>query len=398
LSALARNPATGHLAENVLHFVRVLRAAGLALGPAKVLDALAAVEAAGIVRREDFRAALSAVLVARRDQVELFEQALRPLLAAPAPGREDDRLAPAPRALARGHAAAAGDSRKARAGAPGRAGGGKPIEPDRELELDAAFTFSPREVLQMKDFATMSAEELAEVRKVIARLELPLPRIPPAPHRAFGARPRRRPARHAARHDGRRGHRRAARAPHATKVPPPLVILCDFSGSMDRLRANAAAFPPCNRERPAPRARAHVRHAAYEYHAPPQASRRRRSARPGDASRGRLVGRNAHRRIARYVQSALVATPARAECGRAADQRRLDADAGAGLDFEMERLAKSCARLIWLNPLLRYAGFEARPAGIRAMLPHVDDFLRCTTCNRSPSSRRRSLSLAHAVR
>ena len=53
----------------------------------------------------------------------------------------------------------------------------------------------------------------------------------------------------------------------------------------------------------------------------------------------------------------------------------LDADAGDGLAFEAERLAKSCARLVWLNPLLRYAGFEARPAGIRALLPHVDDFL-----------------------
>ena len=41
----------------------------------------------------------------------------------------------------------------------------------------------------------------------------------------------------------------------------------------------------------------------------------------------------------------------------------------------MERLHKSCRRLVWLNPLLRYEGFEARPAGIKAMLPHVDDFL-----------------------
>src|SRR5207249_11871177 len=53
----------------------------------------------------------------------------------------------------------------------------------------------------------------------------------------------------------------------------------------------------------------------------------------------------------------------------------LDADAGQGLAFEMERLAKSCARLVWLNPLLRYSGFEARPAGISALLPRVDDFL-----------------------
>ena len=40
----------------------------------------------------------------------------------------------------------------------------------------------------------------------------------------------------------------------------------------------------------------------------------------------------------------------------------------------MERLHKSCRRLIWLNPLLRYAGFEAKSLGVRAMLPHVDDF------------------------
>ena len=66
----------GFLAENVVHFVRVLRGAGLALGPAKVLDALAAVQATGIDHRDDFRSALAAVLVSRREQVELFEQAL----------------------------------------------------------------------------------------------------------------------------------------------------------------------------------------------------------------------------------------------------------------------------------------------------------------------------------
>jgi len=53
----------------------------------------------------------------------------------------------------------------------------------------------------------------------------------------------------------------------------------------------------------------------------------------------------------------------------------LDAEAAEGLGVQMERLHKSCRRLVWLNPLLRYEGFEPRPAGIRAMLPHVDDFL-----------------------
>src|SRR5690606_16083225 len=44
------------------------------------------------------------------------------------------------------------------------------------------------------------------------------------------------------------------------------------------------------------------------------------------------------------------------------------------LEREMERLHKSCRRLIWLNPLLRFDGFEARARGVRAMLPHVDEY------------------------
>jgi len=52
----------------------------------------------------------------------------------------------------------------------------------------------------------------------------------------------------------------------------------------------------------------------------------------------------------------------------------LDREGGAGLPREMERLHKSCHRLIWLNPLLRWDGFEPKAAGIRAILPHVDDF------------------------
>ena len=52
----------------------------------------------------------------------------------------------------------------------------------------------------------------------------------------------------------------------------------------------------------------------------------------------------------------------------------LDRDAGRGLTEEMDRLHKSCRRLIWLNPLLRFQGFEPKSQGIRAILPHVDDF------------------------
>ena len=52
----------------------------------------------------------------------------------------------------------------------------------------------------------------------------------------------------------------------------------------------------------------------------------------------------------------------------------LDRAGAEGLPEAMERLHKSCRRLIWLNPLLRWDGFEPRSQGIRAMLPHVDEF------------------------
>ena len=75
LSAAASPLPRGRLAENVLHFVRVLRNTGLPLGPAKVLDALSAVQAVGVDNRTDFRAALASVLVSRREQLPLFDQA-----------------------------------------------------------------------------------------------------------------------------------------------------------------------------------------------------------------------------------------------------------------------------------------------------------------------------------
>jgi uncharacterized protein with von Willebrand factor type A (vWA) domain len=52
----------------------------------------------------------------------------------------------------------------------------------------------------------------------------------------------------------------------------------------------------------------------------------------------------------------------------------LDRDAGAGIGREIDRLHKSCRRLIWLNPLLRYEAFEPKSLGMRAILPHVDEF------------------------
>jgi uncharacterized protein with von Willebrand factor type A (vWA) domain len=365
----------GRLAENVLHFVRVLRNTGLPLGPAKVLDALAAVQAVGVDNRTDFRTALESVLVSRREQLPMFDQAfelfwrdpklLEKMLAAMLPKvhartgeREPEqelsaRLAQAMLPVAKP----------------------KPQDDDREVDLDAALTFSSREILQKRDFATMTTAELNEVKAVLARLELPLPRIavrrtaPSARGHAIDLRATMR------RMTGAAG----AAAPLARRarrrLPPPLVVLCDISGSMDRYARMLLHFLHAITN---DRHRVHVltfgtqltnitRHLR---HRDVDVALAHVTAAVADWSGGTRIGASLaefNRRWSRRLlgQNAVVLLISDG----------LDADAGTGLEFEMERLARSCTRLVWLNPLLRYADFEARPAGIRAMLPHVDDFL-----------------------
>jgi uncharacterized protein with von Willebrand factor type A (vWA) domain len=365
----------GRLAENVLHFVRVLRSAGMPLGPAKVIDALSAVEAVGLGNRGDFREALASVLVSRREHLALFDQAfdlfwrdpklLEKMLAALLPkvhARTGDRK-PGPELSAR----------LAEALLP--TAGSKQDADEREVDLDAAFTFSSREVLQKRDFATMTANELAQVKAMLARLRLPLPEI--VVRRTM-------PAQRGHTVDLRATMRRMMGAAGAVaplsrrtrrRLPPPLVVLCDISGSMDRYARMLLHFLHAIAN---DRHRVHVltfgtqltnitRHLK---HRDVDVALAKVTEAVADWSGGTRIGASLatfNRRWSRRLlgQNAVVLLISDG----------LDADAAAGLSFEMERLAKSCARLIWLNPLLRYAGFEARPAGIRAMLPHVDEFL-----------------------
>ncbi|MGE5088736.1 MAG: vWA domain-containing protein, partial [Candidatus Levyibacteriota bacterium] len=229
LAFLAQLP-RGKVAENVLHFVRMLRAAGLPVGPAKVIDALSAVEAVGIENRSDFREALAAVIVSRREHLVLFEQAfdlywrnprlLEKMLAALLP-KVEGRVGDGAQLPARLAQAMLPPRRRDEGG-------------EQETELDAAFSFSAREVLQRKDFASMTVEELAEVRALLRHIALPLPELPV---RRTIAAPRGRSV------DMRATLRRSVGAGGALaplrfrarrKRTPPLVVLCDISGSMDR--------------------------------------------------------------------------------------------------------------------------------------------------------------------
>jgi uncharacterized protein with von Willebrand factor type A (vWA) domain len=366
----------GRLAENVLHFVRVLRTAGLPVGPAKVIDAIAAVEAVGIGNRTDFREALAAVLVSRYDHLALFEQAFELFWTNP---KLLEKMVAAllPRVYARDREhedAPEIPSRLAQAMTPPKPPTPRPDD-DEEVKLDAAFTFSPREILQTKDFATMTVDELAQVKAMLARLKLPLPERPQRRTRA---------ASRGSRIDLRatlRGMTGAAGAvaPLAFRAhvrrAPPLVVLCDISGSMDRYarmllhflhaitndghRVSTLVFGT--------RLTNITRHLA---HRDVDVALARVTASVDDWAGGTRIGEclaEFNQRWSRRLlgQNAVVLLISDG----------LDAAAGEGLGFEVERLAKSCSRLIWLNPLLRYAGFEARPAGIRAILPHVDHFL-----------------------
>jgi hypothetical protein len=366
----------GRLAENVVHFVRVLRSAGLPVGPAHTVAALEAISVVGLDRRDDFRTALSAVLVSREDHLPLFEQAFDLYWRHP---RALERLVASmlPSADGRGEPADSPPEVPARL-AQALLPPGQDAAPDSGGDpagLDAAFTCSAREVLQRKDFESMTVDELAAARRVLAALRLPLPEV---------ATRRSRPSARGHRVDLRATLRRATGAAGAltplrfrsrVRRTPPLVVLCDISGSMDRYARMLLHFLHAITN---DRDRVHVllfgtrltnitRHLK---HRDVDVALARVTAAVADWAGGTRIGGcldEFNRRWARRLlgQNAVVLLISDG----------LDAEGGAGLDEAMERLEKSCRRLVWLNPLLRYEGFEARPAGIRAMLPHVDDFL-----------------------
>jgi uncharacterized protein len=373
-SAAAEPQAWGghHLAENVLYFVRVLRTAGLPLGPAKVIDALAAIDAVGVDNRSDFREALAAVLVSRREHLPIFEQAFDMFWRNP---RLVEKMIAALLPKIQGRVSEAADDLPAWLAQAMLPPPATATDDAQETDLDAALSFSAREVLQRKDFATMTVDELAEVKALLRRMSLPLPAqrvrrtIAASRGHAIDLRATLRGS------VGAGGALTPLRFRARRRRPPPLCVLCDVSGSMDRYARMLLHFLHAVTN---DRHRVHVltfgtrltnitRHLR---HRDVDVALARVSGAVEDWAGGTRIGTclmEFNRKWSRRLlgQNAVVLLISDG----------LDADAGEGLAFEAERLAKSCARLVWLNPLLRYAGFEARPAGIRALLPHVDDFL-----------------------
>ena len=356
-----------------MHFGRALRAAGLPVGPGKVLAATEAVRAVGVANRSDFYWALHAVFVNRRDQRDLFDQAFHifwrnPQLLEKMMGlllpemRSPD--APAGEEMSR---------RLTDALHPGQGDSPDDRGQEKEVEIDAAMTFSDREVLQKMDFEQMSAEEIARAKQLIRRMTMPLMDVPT---RRFRPDPR------GARADMRATLRAALRSGGLIALkrksrrtrPPPLVILCDISGSMSRYSRLFLHFM---------HAVTNDRDRVYTFLFGTRLTNVTRFLRYRDIdvaldkvagavedwSGGTRIGQclgEFNRRWSRRVlaQGAVVLLITDG----------LDRDAGVGLGQEMDRLHKSCRRLIWLNPLLRYEGFAPKSLGMRAILPYVDEF------------------------
>ncbi|HYG90003.1 MAG TPA: VWA domain-containing protein [Azospirillum sp.] len=362
------------LAANLMHFARALRAAGLPVGPGKVLQALEAIEAVGLDNRRDFYWALHSVFVNRHDQRVVFDQAfhvfwrnpdlLKRMMGMLLPGL---RTAPTPeqRELSRRVAdALRGPGAAEEEGAPERA----------EIEVDAAFTVSDRELLQTKDFEKMSGEELAEAKQLLARIVLPVAEAATRRHRPDPRGPRIDP-RATLRRMLRSGGDVAELARMRRRThPPPLVVLCDISGSMSRYSRMLLHFL---------HALSNDRDRVYSFVFGTRLTHITRHLRQRDVdvaleavsstvqdwSGGTRIGATLHefnrvwaRRVLGQGAVVLLITDG------------LDRDAGEGLAKEAERLHKSCRRLIWLNPLLRWEGFTPKSSGVRALLPHVDEF------------------------
>lgn len=371
--------ASGKIATNIMHFARVLRSAGLPVGPGKVIEGIQAVETIGIESRDDFYWTLHAVFVNRRDQREIFDQAfhvfwrnpklLERMASLVLPSFVDPEAQQQAEEMNRRLAEAL---KQNPVETPGEGEGNDPDEPD--VTVDAVMTWSANEVLQETDFEKMSREELEAAKRAIAHMRLPIMEVPT---RRFKRDP-------GGQRIDMRATLRAAMRGGGGAIPlqyrkrkrrhPPLVVLCDISGSMSRYSRMVLHFM---------HAITNDRDRVHTFLFGTRLTNVTRQLRYKDVdealdkvgeavddwSGGTRIGHSLHDFNTNWSRRVL---------GQGAVvlfiSDGLDRDAADGLEREIERLHMSCRRLIWLNPLLRYDRYEPKSLGAQALLPHVDEF------------------------
>lgn len=375
-------PEDGKLADNIAHFGRALRKAGLPIGPGRVADAIRAVAAAGFTARADFYWTLHACFVSRPEHRTVFAQIFRLYWRDPRYLEHMMSLMlPAVRGVQQERPAQAAERRAAEAlldGADRPPPELEEAQPDEtRIDIDASATMSAEERLRTLDFEQMTLAEVAEAKRMLARLDLP---VKPLPSRRMQAGPgaqvdRARTLRLAL----RRGGEVAALPRRRPRIRwPNLVVLCDISGSMSQYSRLALHFVHAVANR---RGQGWARVHAFTFgtrltnitrhlrQRDVDAALAAAGAEAQDWSGGTRIGaslaafnRDWGRRVLGQGAVVLLITDG------------LDRDDAGVLARQAERLHLSCRRLIWLNPLLRWEGFAPRAAGIRALLPHVDSF------------------------
>jgi uncharacterized protein with von Willebrand factor type A (vWA) domain len=361
------SPPTGLIADNVIGFARALRAAGIPVGPGAVIDALNALQVIEIGNRADVFTTLEAIFVKRHEHALIFAQAFdlffraaedwkHMLDSVPLPDHARKKPPPASRrvqeAFAHPHMS----------------------ETPQAQEQELRLSVSDKEVLQKKDFAQMSAAEIAAVTRAIAQMKLPQAELHTRRYQP-DARGLRLDMRRTLRGSLRTGgdiiniHRLGR-----IDKPAPIVALLDISGSMSEYTRLFLHFLHAITD-----ARKRVSVFLFGTRLT-NVTRSLRARDPDEAlascsstvedwAGGTRIATSLHtfnklwgRRV--LGQGAIVLLISDG----------LEHEADAKLAFEMDRLHRSCRRLIWLNPLLRYGGFEAKAQGIKMMLPHVDEF------------------------
>lgn len=366
----------GKIAQNILHFARLLRAAGLPVGPQKVILATEAVMTAGLDNPKTIYWTMHSVFVSRPSERQIFNEAfqliwrdpayLQQLLSVMTPTAKGANAKPAD-PIARRLA----DSLFLRRGDPA-------AREHDELQLDASGSASDAETFAEKDFEQMSAQELLTAKSVIADLALMTAKLRTRRFiRSDASRGRldlRRMLRSSSQHGGEMAMP-LYRKPLMRR--PPLIVLCDISGSMD---AYARLFLHFLYALMNARERVHcflfgtrLTNITRELRdRDPDVALAKVSATVTDWSGGTRIGESLHRfnqdwarRVLGQNATVLVFTDG------------LDRSGGEGIANEARRLRASARRIIWLNPLLRYDQYEPIAAGARELERYVSDMRPC---------------------
>jgi len=369
--------AAGQLSANVVNFARLLRRAGLPVGPAETLAAHQALATIDLGDKAAMRTALRATMVHRREHWDVFHQAFLLFWRDPTAARQAVAMALLEAQKHKKQERAPPTSRRV-AEALASPRDPKPRVEEEPPVVEAVMSVSDRERLQQLDFEAMSAGEISDAKSEIRRLRLPLDMSITRRLRPDPAGPKtdlRRTIRASLRQGGEILD--IARTRRVTR-PPPLVVLCDISGSMARYAQILLHFIHAVTN---DRDRVQVflfgtrltNISRQLRHRDPEVAFQLVSHIVPDWSGGTRIGeslaafnRDWSRRVLGQGAVVLLITDGL--------DRPRDAAGMAELSDNMDRLHRSCRRLIWLNPLLRWDGFEPKSQGIRAMLPHVDEF------------------------